>query len=62
MIDIKLSNRNSQGIQKILEEQQEDLQAFLRVSILDSVRGVKAAQQLVGLALSEHFNIARADS
>ncbi len=52
MIDIALSNKNSQGIQKILDEQSEDLQQFLRVACGD----FSAVRSLMSLMLSEHFN------
>ena len=54
MIDIALSNYNSQGIQKILDEHQEELQIFLQVSVYN--KPYTLAQELVSLVLSEHFN------
>lgn len=59
MIDIALSNYNSQGIQKILEEEQEYLQFFLHIDFRGGY--YKPVQELVGLILSEHFNIAQAE-
>lgn len=57
MIDIKLSNFNSQNIQKILEERKFELQEFMHdAQILHTYPDV---QELVGLLLSEHFNCQR---
>jgi len=54
MINIVLSNKNHQGIQKLLEEQQGELQKFIQ----DQDKTIKypATRLLVSLMLSEHFN------
>ena len=59
MIDIALSNYNSQGIQKILEEQHLELQVFLHSVSSGDAHDV--AQELVGLILSEHCNVNSGD-
>lgn len=60
MIDIALSNYNSQGIQDLLENNHKELLAFSIGMPIEDVPFLKV-RALVAYVLSEHFNIAQAE-